>query len=141
VFFGDTVQDTRQVFYDTWQKHRLKQPLSALEQQLVAVILAHPEYHTLLEQKDRPVDQAYFPEIGQTNPFLHMGLHMAIREQIGTNRPLGIAEVYHRLLETISDPHQVEHNMMDCLAESLWLAQRNQTQPNENDYLLLLNQL
>lgn len=141
MFFGDQVQDTRQLFYSSWHKYRSAQPLLPLEQQLVDVISHHPEYHALLEQTDTHRDQAWFPELGQTNPFLHMGLHLAIREQIGTDRPHGIATVYQNLLHSGQDTHDVEHKMIDCLAEALWQAQRDARQPDESAYLDALTAL
>ncbi|HHF7379523.1 TPA: DUF1841 family protein, partial [Legionella feeleii] len=141
MFYGDNVQDTRQLFFSSWQKYLQKQPLLPLEQQIVDVILVHPEYHRLLETASPHDSQPYFPELGQTNPFLHMGLHIAIREQISTDRPGGIDSLYRQLLQKYSDRLVVEHLMMDCLAESLWRAQRSQTFPNEKDYLDALNRL
>ncbi|MGQ3890751.1 DUF1841 family protein [Legionella sp. CNM-4043-24] len=141
MFFGDQVNDTRSMFYSSWQKYRQGQVLQALEQQLVNVILDHPEYHALLEQSPEHMDQAWFPELGQTNPFLHMGLHLALREQIVTDRPTGISQVFQTLLSRQSDVHATEHAMIDCLAECLWLAQRNQQQPDEQAYLQALTGL
>ena len=138
MFFGNSVQDTRQMFYSSWHKHQQNQPLLPLEAQLVAAILDHPEYHSLLEQQEAYRDQAWFPELGQTNPFLHMGLHLAVREQIGTNRPEGIAAAFQTLLGKYPNQHAAEHAVMDCLAECLWVAQRNNSQPDERAYLAAL---
>ncbi|WP_204318325.1 DUF1841 family protein [Serratia marcescens] len=43
-------------------------------------------------------------ELGETNPFLHMGLHLAVREQVATDRPQGIRTVYTKLIEKYQDP-------------------------------------
>lgn len=141
MFYGDNVQDTRQLFFSSWQKYKQKVPLQPLEQQLVAVIIDHPEYQALLENPSKQLDQAYFPELGQTNPFLHMGLHLAIRDQISTDRPEGITQVYNNLLQKYYDTLVVEHLMMDSLAECLWKAQRDRSPPDEKQYLATLNQL
>ncbi len=140
MFYGDTPQDTRQLFLASWSKFKQKQPLQSLEQQIVDVILAHAEYHALLESPEI-LNSAYFPEFGETNPFLHMGLHLAIREQVATNRPHGIARIYQRLLDKHLDPLTVEHVLMDPLVECLWLAQRNQIMPDETSYLTACEQL
>ncbi|MDI9818994.1 MULTISPECIES: DUF1841 family protein [unclassified Legionella] len=139
MFYGDNVQDTRQLFFSSWQKYQQKHVLMPLEKQIVDVILVHPEYHALLESPDTPAQQRYFPELGQTNPFLHMGLHLAIRDQVATDRPAGISRIYQQLLEKYGDTLAVEHLMMDHLAETLWLAQRNNTSPDEVAYLHALN--
>ena len=132
--FGNTPQETRQVFYTCWEKHLQHQPLHELEQQVVNVILMHPEYHELLTTENAR-EATFFPELGQVNPFLHMGLHLAIRDQIATDRPEGIKNVYTRLIEHYKDHETVEHLMMDCLAERLWIAQKNQCMPKAKTYL------
>lgn len=141
MFFGDTVQDTRQLFFSSWHKFMHHQPLNALEEELVAVIKMHPEYHAVLEKPELYQEHQYFPELGDVNPFLHMGLHLAIREQIKTNRPAGIDKAYQALLAKLGDPMEVEHQFMEQLAEFLWMAQKNQTMPDEQAYLQRLNQL
>jgi hypothetical protein len=141
MFFGDNVQDTRKLFFTSWHKYRSSQILSPLEKQIVDVILIHPEYHALLDTAPANFDQAYFPELGETNPFLHMGFHLAVRDQIATDRPPGLADLYHQLVKKYSDPMIVEHLMMEQLAECLWQAQRNQYEPNEKGYLNACRQL
>lgn len=141
MFYGDNVQDTRQLFFLSWSKYRQKQSLSPLEHQIVDVIIQHPEYQRVLESTSYVQDHAYFPELGATNPFLHMGLHLAIRDQIATDRPAGIKEIYLQLLKKHADIMVVEHLIMDNLAECLWQAQRNQTLPDENKYLHTCRQL
>lgn len=134
MFYGEEPNDTRQLFFSSWQKHKQKQFLLPLEIQIVEVILDHPEYHALLESIPQ-LDLAYFPELGETNPFLHMGLHLAIRDQIATDRPVGLNNIYRKLLQKHADHLAVEHQLMTCLAESLWQAQRNQSMVDEMAYL------
>ena len=139
MFYGDTTQDTRQVFFSSWQKHRQNQPLSPLEKQVVDVMIEHPEYHAMLESALSQLDQAYFPELGQTNPFLHMGLHLAIRDQVATDRPAGMTRIYKQLLTKYNDNHRVEHLLVEALAEGLWLAQRDQSMFDAVAYLKACN--
>jgi len=135
MFHGDSVQDTRQVFFSSWNKYRQNQALLPLEKQVVDVILDHPEYHALLEAAILSHDQSYFPELGETNPFLHMGLHLAIRDQVATDRPAGITSIFQQLMVKYMDATIVEHILMDPLAECLWQAQRQQCMPDEATYL------
>ena len=141
MFYGDKTQDTRQLFYTSWHHYRQNKPLLALEKQLVDVILMHPEYHALLEANTTQQTQTYFPELGQSNPFLHMGLHLAIRDQLATNRPVGITAIYQQLVNKYNDVSIVEHLIMEHLGECLWLAQRNQCMPDEVVYLAACQQL
>lgn len=125
----------REFYCDTWAKHlEQREELSPLEQQITAVIKEHPEYHKLLENKEASITADYLPEMGDSNPFLHMGMHLGLREQVSTDRPNGIAELY-RSIVALRDVHDAEHEMIECLAESIWQAQQNQTMPDETAYL------
>lgn len=135
MFYGDTIQETRQLFFSSWSKYRQKLILSPLEQQIAQVILDHPEYHSLLEHEAKFKEQSYYPELGDTNPFLHMGLHLAIREQVATNRPEGIQTAYHQLIKKYSDVLTAEHLIMEQLAECLWRSQKDNLPPDEQHYL------
>jgi hypothetical protein len=130
----------RQLYADIWHKARQNQPLDTLEQQIAQVISEHPEYHKILENRQH-LSNEYLPEMGETNPFLHMGMHLALREQVATNRPAGIAEVFLKLSIQHSDKLAVEHKMMDCLAEALWNSQKYQRAPDEQAYLNCLKKL
>ena len=141
MFYSNNVQDTRQVFFLSWQTYRHKKPLTPLEKQIVDVIIMHPEYHALLERVTLQPEKVYFPELGQTNPFLHMGFHLAVRDQIATDRPLGITAVYQQLVKQYKDTSTVEHLLMDNLAECLWQAQRSQQVPDEISYVAACRRL
>jgi hypothetical protein len=140
MFYGDTIQETRQMFFTSWNNYIQKKPLTPLEQQIVQVIIDHPEYQQILAQS-KFQEHTYYPELGETNPFLHMGLHLAVREQIATNRPAGITAAFKELLKKYQDPLAVEHLILEQLAECLWLAQKNNLPPDEQHYLTQLAQL
>ena len=139
--FGNQREQLRQFYCDAWQKHlEQKESLSPLEQQVAAVIKEHPEYHKLLENKDASISAEYLPEMGETNPFLHLGMHLGIRDQVSTDRPPGIAELYQRLV-SLKGIHDAEHAMMECLAEMIWQAQQNQTAPDDILYMDCLGKI
>lgn len=127
------------MYADTWQKRCDKIPLTPLEAQIADVIEWHPEYHADVMSDE--LNKDYTPDAGKTNPFLHMGLHLGIREQIATNRPSGITSIYSTLTARIGDAHLTEHRMIDCLAETLWEAQSQNTAPDEQKYLASLYHL
>ena len=108
--------------------------MQPLEQLVAAVVERHPEYHAALEG-DAPGDRDYLPEMGESNPFLHMGMHIAIEEQLAAGRPAGLAEIYQALAARCGDAHEAEHRMMECLGEALWRAQRDGVMPDEAAYL------
>jgi hypothetical protein len=128
------------MYVDAWRKHRDGRPLAPLEDQLVRVIADHPEYHPTVEVDEAAIGRDYLPESGQTNPFLHMGLHLAIREQVSTDRPKGIASV-HSALSGQLGAHDAEHRMIECLGEALWQSQRSGRAPDEAAYLESLRRL
>ena len=131
----------RQVFIDAWQKQQDKRPLEPLEEVIVNIAGQHPEYHSLLEDSETAKGKEFLPENGETNPFLHMGMHIAIHEQLTTNRPVGIASLFQQLVMQGGDAHHAEHQVMDCLGEMLWQAQRDQRMPDESAYLDCLRKL
>lgn len=138
--FGNDRDGMRRYYRQCWQQFQAKQPLDPLARQIAQVVAEHPEYHPLLASDERAVQHDYSPERGETNPFLHMGLHLALREQAAADRPLGMAAVYQRLTATFGTL-EAEHRMMECLAESLWLAQRDNVAPDETRYLEALRRL
>ena len=138
MIFGQDRNELRKMYADAWQKHSEKLPLSPLEAQIAAVVTEHPEYHGAVSGN---LEQDFKVEGGETNPFLHMGLHLGIREQVATNRPSGIGRIFEILAAKMGDAHVAEHKMIDCLAETLWAAQRDQAPPDEMQYLERLRQL
>ena len=139
MIFGQDRNELRQMYFDAWRKSKTGALLSPLEAQIATVIEDHPEYQELMTEGK--TDASYSPEGGQTNPFLHMGLHLAIREQVATDRPPGIAALFNALLVKTGDAHDAEHKALECLAETLWEAQRANAMPDENAYLERLRRL
>lgn len=131
----------RRMYVEAWRKHRASLPVEPVEDQIIRVIELHPEYARVLETGEESLDRDYTPEGGQTNPFLHMGLHLAIREQVATNRPAGITSVHRSLAAQLGDAHEAEHVMIECLGEALWSAQRSGLPPDETRYLESLRRL
>ena len=126
---------------DAWRKHCDGRPLEPLEDQIVAVIEDHPEYQPVIEDAAGSLSRDYRPEHGQSNPFLHMGLHLAIREQVGTDRPRGIASIPAELCRRLGDRHAAEHRMIELLGAALWESQRLGRPPDESAYLESLRRI
>jgi len=141
MLFTDDRTRTRELFRSVWKKRLADQPLEPLERQIATLIEEHPEYHELLSRSDAVLDHDFTAEDGTENPFLHLGLHLALREQVGTDRPRGIRELTRSLLLQHGDGHAVEHRMMPLLAECLWEAQRAGRAPDEQAYLERLRAL
>lgn len=126
---------SRRYFLDAWHKYQANKSLQPLEMLVVEIIKQHPEYHEYLDDEDSALTMDFIPEQGMTNPFLHMGMHITIREQVSTDRPPGIREIYQQGLKKVQSNHKLEHKMMECLGEALWKAQQDNTLPDDKGYL------
>ena len=133
--FSPSRDDARRFFFDTWAKYRRGEELSGLEGIALQVIVAHPEYHSMLDDPDGFLARDYGPEGGEMNPFLHLSLHLAIEEQLSIDQPRGIRERYDRLNARLGYEHEAKHALLDCLGEMVWQAQRNRQAPDERYYL------
>ncbi|HEU4855511.1 MAG TPA: DUF1841 family protein [Nitrosospira sp.] len=138
--FNPSREQARQFFFDTWRKYRQNEMLSPMEDMALEVILLHPEYHAMLDDPERYQDKDYLPEMGNTNPFLHMSMHIAIKEQLSIDQPVGIRKRFERLLKLTRDEHTAMHEVMECLAEMIWQAQRNQSAFDASVYFECLDQ-
>lgn len=136
--YAPTRDQARHFLFETWRKYRSGEPLAGLERVALAVILQHPEYHPVLADPDRHAEREYSPEHGRTNPFLHLGLHLAIEEQLAIDQPHGIRTEFDRLRARLGNEHDAKHVILECLAETLWQAQRNATAPDQALYLQCL---
>ena len=135
-FFDNQSRDElRRVYVQAWRKRRAGLPSEPLEAQVADVIALHPEYHAALERGEDALARDYTPEGGQSNPFLHMGLHLAVRDQIATDRPAGLRKAFESLAQRIGSAHEAEHRIIECLAEAMWDAQRSGRPPDEAAYL------
>ncbi len=134
MLFSNDREALRRFFITSWRKRRDASPLEPLEALVSDVVIDHPEYHPLLED-DRALDRDWLPEEGQTNPFLHLAMHVAIREQLASGQPPGIEPAWQALLARTGDRHHAEHAMLECLGEVMWQAQRNGTEPDVAAYL------
>ncbi|MFM9835136.1 MAG: DUF1841 family protein [Methylophilaceae bacterium] len=144
--FNPSRNEVREFFFATWTKFNSQLLLTEIEKIAINVIHMHPEYHEILNAPERFKMQDYFPEFGETNPFLHMSLHLSVLEQISINQPTGIANIYallknkHHNQHQAQGEHNAQHDILECLAETIWLAQRNNTGLDAEHYLQLLQQ-
>jgi Domain of unknown function (DUF1841) len=139
--FADQSRDALRASYrEAWRKWLERMPLQPLEAQIADVIAEHPEYHPLL-QSDAGLHQDFPSQGAGENPFLHMGLHLALREQLSTNRPPGIAAIHRRLATSLQSGHAAEHRMIEILANVLWEAQRGGHDADDGLYLERLRRL
>ena len=127
----------RQYLNQAWEKYTRQEQLEPLELQLSKIVEQHPEYQNLLNN----LDSEYFPEQGNTNPFLHINLHLTLQDQITMDQPKGIKEIHSQLLLKIKDAHEVEHMMMEHIAEMIFNAQKNNAAFDLDGYIQALKSL
>jgi hypothetical protein len=137
LFDGHTRDQLRLAYAQAWANHLARAPLAPLEAQIADVIEAHPEYQGLVADADTARGFEPNPANAAENPFLHMGLHLAVRDQVSVDRPPGIRDLLRQLQAHYGDAHRAEHSLMEALAEELWTAQRDGRAPDERQYLVL----
>jgi hypothetical protein len=130
--FDPSRDQARAFFFETWKKYRAGLPLAGLEKVVVDVMLLHPEYEGLLNQEEKHKAKDYD---GESNPFLHMSLHLALEEQLQIDQPPGIRAAYETLLARKGGRHEALHEAIECLAETIWRAQKDKAPPDAGLYL------
>ena len=130
--FNPSREEVREMFFAAWRKYRAGEPLAGIEALAIDVILLHPEYHEVLTHPARYRDRDY---VDESNPFLHMSLHVALEEQLSIDQPPGIRAAWDLLLERWGNRHDALHQALECLAETVWRAQRSQAAPDAAAYL------
>jgi hypothetical protein len=136
--FNPSRDQVREFFIATWRKHRAAEILTSLEAMALDWIIEHPEYHPDLERPDA-MRVEYPPEQGRTNPFLHLSMHLAIAEQLSIDHPPGIRAAYQKLTQR-STAHQAAHEIMECLGQIVWEAQRLGIPLDNEAYMALVQQ-
>jgi hypothetical protein len=136
VFGNNTREQLRRTYAEAWAKHLTHSLLTPLEALIADVIGAHPEYQGILADADVAIAFEQNAAGDAENPFLHMGLHLAVREQLAIDRPPGIRDLHRQLQAQHGDAHLAEHALMEALGEELYAAQRSGQAPDEKQYLV-----
>lgn len=133
--FNPSQADVRRFFCGAWRKHRAAEVLTPLEAMALDWILEHPEYHEDLADEQAALAADFGADSGRTNPFLHLSMHLAISEQLSIDHPTGIRAAQEALARRLGSAHAAAHEIMECLGETVWRAQRERAQPDEQAYL------
>lgn len=132
--FNPTRDQVRNFFIESWRKYRSKEVLTQMEHMANDLLLLHPEYQALLEDPDA-VHREFPPEGGQLNPFLHLSLHLAIEEQLAIDQPPGLRAAFEACQKRRGDRHAALHDVLECLGETVFDAQRNGREPDGQAYV------
>lgn len=140
LYAGQDREAMREAWRNAWRRHLERAPLEPLQAQMADLVAMHPEYHAHMTMAGIAQGGGADPD-ALVNAFLHLSLHLALREQLATNRPPGIVDIHRRLAAARGETHAAEHRMIEVLAEALWAAQRSARMPDEQQYLEALRLL
>ncbi len=133
--FNPSRDQARRFLLEAWRKRRDGLPATPLETLAGDVMSMHMEYAPLLDAGEEALAREWTPEDGETNPFLHLSLHLAIEEQLSIDQPPGIRAAFEALLARRGERHAALHDVPDCLGETIWRAQRDRAPPDGAAYL------
>ncbi|MBC3931623.1 MAG: DUF1841 family protein [Undibacterium curvum] len=133
--FNPSQDDVRRFFCETFRKMHAKEILTPLESIAADWIQQHPEYDQALSDVEAALQANYSVDQGQTNPFLHLSMHLSISEQISVDQPRGIQAAARQLAQRYNSEHEAHHQIMECLGEMIWNSQRSGLPPDGQAYI------
>lgn len=141
MFFTPSQHDVRRFFCETYRKTSDNGILTPLEAIARDWIVQHPEYAPDFENVEEALARDYSVENGQTNPFLHLSMHLSIAEQISIDQPPGIRAAFQNLARRLDSEHEAHHHIMECLGQMLWKSQRTNSPPDAAEYIESINRI
>lgn len=122
--FNPSREEVRRFFCEAWRKRSAGEIVTPLEATALKWIDLHAEYHALLDDPEAAIGADFSIDRGQSNPFLHLSMHLAIEEQLSIDQPPGIRAAFQALAVRAGSEHDAMHETMECLGRVLWEAQR-----------------
>jgi hypothetical protein len=122
--FNPSRDEVRRFFCEAWRKRRAGDLITPLEATALKWVDQHPEYHALLDDAEAAIDADFSVGRGESNPFLHLSMHLAIEEQRSIDQPPGIRALFTQLAMRAGSEHDAMHETMECLGRVLWETQR-----------------
>ena len=133
--FTPSQADVRKFFCAVHAKAQAGQPMDALETLAGQWVAEHPEYHGDLADEATALAAMKDVVEGQTNPFLHLAMHLSISEQCSIDQPRGIRQAVELLAAKRNSLHEAHHEAMECLGRMLWESQRAGRPPDGAAYM------
>jgi hypothetical protein len=133
--FNPSQHDVRRFFCETFRKSHAREVLTPMEAIAADWISQHPEYHDTLADLESALEANYSVDAGQTNPFLHLSMHLSIAEQISVDQPPGVRAAFQTLAKKYNSEHEAHHQIMECLGEMIWNSQRTGLPPDGAAYI------
>lgn len=133
--FSPSQADVRRFFCEVFAKTRAGAAMEAIEVIASQWIAEHPEYRDELRDADAALARVYDVEAGNSNPFLHLSMHLSISEQCSIDQPRGIRQAVELLTARRNSLHNAHHDVMECLGTMLWESQRSGRAPDGDAYI------
>jgi len=133
--FTPSQHDVRRFFCETYRKHRANEILTPLEAVARDWVVQHPEYADALKDTETALAADYSVERGDSNPFLHLSMHLSIAEHISIDQPPGIRTAFLALAQRLDSEHEAHHQIMECLGQMIWASQRSGLPPDGAAYI------
>ena len=134
--FNPSQADVRRFLCAVHAKTLSGAPMEAIETLASLWIAEHPEYHAELANADAAVARNYDETPEQTNPFLHLSMHLSISEQCSIDQPRGIRQAVELLSKRLDGGlHDAHHAAMECLGQMLADSQRSGLPPDGATYV------
>jgi len=133
--FNPSQEEVRRFFCAAHQKAKTNAPMEAIEVLAAEWIAEHPEYHADLADADAAVARVYDGQNGNSNPFLHLSMHLSISEQCSIDQPRGIRQSVELLTHKRNSLHEAHHAAMECLGRMLWESQSSGRNPDGEGYV------
>ena len=133
--YSPSQDDVRRFFCQVYAKQQAKalyDPLETLAGEWVAL---HPEYSELLADETTALTRQFTGDNGDSNPFLHLSMHLSISEQCSIDQPRGIRQAVELLANKRNNLHDAHHEVMECLGTMLWESQRSGRTPDGQAYI------
>lgn len=130
--------DVRRFFCSVYAKADAGIALEAIEIIASQWMDEHPEYHADFSDVDAALLKLEQPDDGktsETNPFLHLSMHLTISEQCSIDQPRGIRQAVELLTARLDSLHDAHHAAMECLGQMIWESQRAGRPPDGQSYV------
>ena len=132
--FNPSQHDVRRFFCEAWRTARAGAGLTPMDAIARGWLVQHPEYDSAFSDLDAALAADYSVERGQSNPFLHLSMHLSIAEQVAVDQPPGIRAAYLALAQKLGE-HDAHHALMECLGQMIWTSQRSGLPPDGQAYV------
>ena len=133
--FSPSQADVRHFFCSVYAKAQAGTALEAIEIIASQWMQEHPEYAADFADEEQALRTMGDVKEGQTNPFLHLSMHLSISEQCSIDQPRGIRQAVELLTHKRNSLHQAHHEAMECLGQMLWESQQSSRPPDGNAYI------